>query len=50
MGLIYQIQNGLKKTFSEKEICDAVINSILPDLPLRIYLEGKSEMNIESLS
>ena len=50
MGLIYQIQNGLKKPFSEKKICDAVINNILPDLPLRIYLEGKSEMNIESLS
>ena len=50
MGLIYQIQNGLQKIFSESDICDAVIKSISPDLPLRSYFKGKPEMNTESLS
>ena len=50
MGLVYQIQNGLKKNVSESDICDAVMKNISPDLPLRSYLEGKPDTNIVSLS
>ena len=50
MSMIFQIQNGLKKNFSESDIYDAVIKSILPDLSLRSYLEGNPDMSIASLS
>ena len=50
MSLVYQIQNGLKKNFSESDICDTVINSISSELLLKSYLEGKPDMNIASLS
>ena len=50
MSLIYQIQNGVKDNFSESDICDAVIESILPDIPLRSYFEVKPFMSIVSLS
>ena len=49
MSLIYQIQNRLKKFFSESNICDASIKSIPHDLSLRSYLEEKPDMNIASL-
>ena len=39
----------LKKGYSEHEICDAVIKSIVPDLTLRIYLEGKDNLNLKAL-
>ena len=49
-SLIFQINNGLKKGYSEHEICDAVIKSIAPDLALRTYLEGKDNLNLKTLS
>ena len=49
-SLIFQINNGLKKGYSEHEICDAVNKSIAPDLVLRTYLEGKENFNFKILS
>ena len=49
-SLIFQINNGLKKRYSEHEICDAVIKSVAPDLALRTYLEGKENLNFKTLS
>ena len=46
--LIFQINNGLKKRYSEHEICDAVIKSIAPDLALPTYLEGKDNLNLKT--
>ena len=43
------MNSGIEKRFSEKDICEAVIKSISPDLPLRRYLEGKQAMDIASL-
>ena len=50
MSLVYQIQNGLKRKFPERDNCDAAIKSILPDLALISYLEGKPNLSILSLS
>ena len=47
---IFQINNGLKRGYSEHEICDAVIKSIAPDVGLRTYLEGKDNLNLKTLS
>ena len=49
-SLIFQINKTLKKGYSEHEICDAVIKSIAPDLALRIYLEGKDNLNLKALA
>ena len=49
-SLIFQIKNGLKKGYSEHEICDAVIKSIAPYLALRTYLVGKYNLNLKTLS
>ena len=38
-SLIFQINNGLKKGYSEHKVCDAVTKSIAPDLTRRTYLE-----------
>ena len=44
------MNSGIEKGFPERDICEAVIKSISPDLPLRSYLEGKQTMDIASLS
>ena len=49
-SLIFQITNGLKKAYSEHEICDVIINSIAPDLALRTYLGEKHNLNLKTLS
>ena len=46
----FQINNVLKKQYSEHEICDSVIKSIAPDLALWTYLEGKDNLNLKTLS
>ena len=48
-SLIFQINNGLKKGYSEHKICDAVIKSIAPDLHFE-HLEGKGNSNLKTLS
>ena len=48
-SLIFQINDRLKKGYSEHEICDAFIKSIAPDLALRTYLEGKDNLNLKTL-
>ena len=49
-SLIYQITQGEKRGYPENEICEAVIQSISPDLNLRSYLEGKINLTISNLS
>ena len=50
LNLILQINKGLRKTYSEHEICDAVIKNIAADLALRAHLEGKDNLNLKTLS
>ena len=35
---------------SDSELCDAVVKSIAPDLPLRTWLESKADLNLVSMS
>ena len=49
-SLIFQINNGLKKGYSEHETCDAVIKSIAPDLARRTYLQGQDHLNLKTLN
>ena len=49
-SLIFQINNGLKKGYSEHKVCDAVTKSIAPDLTRRTYLEWKDHLNLKTLS
>lgn len=37
-SLIFQITAGLKKGYSELEVCDAVIRAMSSDLPIKTYL------------
>ena len=48
-SLNYQIENGIKKGYSDIEITSAVIASLSPDLELRGYLEWKSDLTLPSL-
>lgn len=48
-SLNYQIENGIKKGYTDIEITSAVIASLSPDLELRGYLEGKSDLSLPSL-
>ena len=50
LSFVYQIQNGVKRNYSESDICDAVIKSISSELPLRAYLEGKYHLDLKILS
>lgn len=49
-SLIYQISQAQRRNYTETEICDAVIKSISPELPLRSYLEGKMNLNLRNLN
>ena len=48
-SLAYQIENALKKGYKDSEICEAVVRSISPDLQLRGFLEGKSDLTLQNL-
>ena len=48
-SLNYQIENGLKRGYSDIEICSAVVDSISTDLELMGYLEGKVSLTLPSL-
>ena len=48
-SLLHQIQHGLEKKHSEKEIVAAVVRSIVPGSKLRSYLEGKSDLGLPNL-
>lgn len=50
-SVIFQIENGVKKGYSEINIIDAVIKSISHEsIQLRQYLEGKTKLNLATLS
>ena len=48
-SLIFQIENGLKKGYSEVNVIDGVINAISHETELRQYLEGKGELDLVSM-
>lgn len=49
-SLIFQIDSGLKKGYSERNIVDAVVKAISSaEAPLREYLEGKGDLTLKIL-
>ncbi len=48
-SLAYQINSGVKKSYTEEEICDEVIRVCDGASPLRPILEGKSNLSLENL-
>ena len=48
-SLAYQIQNGSKADYNDKEICPVVIKYIAPENHLRSYRDSKTSLNLLSL-
>ena len=48
-GLISQIEAGLAKGFSDKEVVSAVVRTVQPGLQLRSYLENMTELTLPRL-
>ena len=48
-SLAFQIEGAVKKGYSEDEIVEEVVRAITPDLQLRSFLEGKSELTLPKL-
>lgn len=48
-SLISQIETGLKRNYSNKEVVLAVIRAVQPGLQLRSYLESVSDLTLERL-
>ena len=49
MSLNRQVEDGLRRGYSEREVIDAIIKCISPSLPLRDYIEVMREIGIESI-
>ena len=49
VSLARQINAGLKKGIPEEEIVEAVVRAVCPGLPLRSYLEGRSDLELATL-
>ena len=49
-SLSYQIQSAKERGYSEQDICAAVINCITPGIPVRSYLEGSSQINLQFIT
>ena len=48
-SLAYQIESGIKKGYTEIEICEEVVRAVSPDLKLRSFLEGKADLTLQNL-
>lgn len=48
-SLEHQIESGLRKGYPEMEIMEAVIHAVNPNLKLRSYLEGKTDLTLATL-
>ena len=48
-SLEHQIDSGLRKSYPEIEIMEAVIHAVRPRLKLRSYLEGKTDLTLSTL-
>lgn len=48
-SLEHQIENGLKKGYTDAEIVEAVIRAVSPGVKLRSYLEGKTDLTLATL-
>ena len=48
-SLAYQIESGVKKKYTEDELCEEVVRAVSPDLQLRSFLEGKADLTLQSL-
>ena len=49
MSLNRQIEDGIQRGYSEREVIDAVIKCISPSLPLRDYIEAMRETGIDAI-
>ena len=49
VSLANQLEAGLEKGYSDRDIIRAVIRAIVPGSPLRSYLEGRSKLTLPSL-
>ena len=49
MTLNRQIEDGLQRGYSEREVIDAVIKCISPSLPLRDYIEAMRKTGIDAI-
>ena len=49
VSLIRQVEAGLERGYSEKEIVNAIINAISPGLQIRSYLEGSGSIPLPRL-
>ena len=49
ISLMNQIDSGLSKSHKKKEIIEAVIRGIVPNLPLRSYLESVKDLTLNQL-
>ena len=49
VSLIRQVETGLERGYSEKEILNAIINAISPGLQIRSYLEGSGSIPLARL-
>lgn len=49
-SLWHQIEAGLKKGYSEREVIEGVIKSIAPENLLRAYLEGQPDLTFSTLN
>ena len=49
LSLACQINTAVRKEYPEVDICEEVIRSMSPDLPLRSVLEGKEVVSLASL-
>ena len=48
-SLVHQIDRAIARGYPEEEITDAIINAMVPGLPLRGYLETKPGLNLPIL-
>lgn len=48
-SLAYQIESGVKKGYTEDELCEEVVRAVSPDLQLRSFLEGKADLTLQRL-
>ena len=49
VSLIRQVEVGLDRRYSEREVVNAIINSISPGLQIRSYLEGSGQISLARL-
>lgn len=49
-SLIYQIESGFRKGYTESQIIDAIVSCVSHSNPLRPYLEGRGQLSLANMS